>query len=483
MVSTGNKILVVDDDEDDYFLFKDIIQDLPDVTWEVDWAPTERSAEEALAKSSYSMLFIDYRLGEFSGIDLMESLHGQGYNMPMIILTGKGDQTIAVQAMKRGALDYLVKTDLTPESLDRAVRYASERFRSESKFREQQERYRDLFEQSIEAIFICDHDFNIVNVNKAFKELFFDGENPPQSNFLSYFVNQADRDEWKEINRYAGKTKDFEVALIGPNEVVKVCSISSVAIGEMANESITYQGIIRDLTQVKKLEMELRRTEKLNLTGRMARVIAHEVRNPLTNINLAIEQLGEELKGDEMKGLYVDIISRNSSRINELISELLNSSKPFEISLAPANIKEVLEEAVTLCKDRMDLMGVRLEMDIHKEQISWKVDAEKLKLAFLNLMTNALEAMENIPQPGMKISCFDHGGGLKISIEDNGKGMDEETKNRLFDAFFTAKSGGMGLGMTTVQNILNAHRAKIEIQSAVGKGTRFDIQFPSMEPE
>jgi len=232
---------------------------------------------------------------------------------------------------------------------------------------------------------------------------------------------------------------------------------------------------ISDITKRKTALEGLVRAEKLAVTGRLARTIAHEVRNPLTNINLSIEHLQESsAKENEM---YLDIITRNSERINQLITELLNSSKPAELKLTQYSVNTLVDETLELAMDRIRLKEISLEKNYRADDCKINIDAEKIKTALLNLIINAVEAMED-GKGVLKISTATASQNCQIEIKDNGSGIDPDNLKKLFEPFFSRKSQGMGLGLTATQNIILSHKGTIDVESEVGKGTKFILHFP-----
>jgi signal transduction histidine kinase len=271
--------------------------------------------------------------------------------------------------------------------------------------------------------------------------------------------------------------KDFEVTLVSKSGEKKVCLLNCVFIPDQSDEFCCYQGIIHDLTMRKQAEHDMLIAERLSLTGKIARTIAHEVRNPLTNLNLALDQLRTEIPKESESGkLFGDIIERNALRIEQLVSEMLNSSRTRELQLELYPIKEILDDSVGLALDRIKLSGIQLNKNYDDALPAIRVDKEKIKIALLNIIINAIEAMA--PDHGVLTIA----AGLKekfliVEIGDNGKGIAAGDLKKLFDPFFTDKLTGMGLGLTSTKNILNSHYATIEVKSEVGKGTTFFIKF------
>ena len=222
--------------------------------------------------------------------------------------------------------------------------------------------------------------------------------------------------------------------------------------------------------------VRMRAQEKFAATGRIARTIAHEVRNPLTNINLAAEQLMSEMPAnDENTGFLFDMINRNSSRINQLISDLLNSTKFSELNFIKISANELLEQALKEANDRIALKNVEIIKKYSTDICDISVDHERIKIAFLNIIINALEAVENKPDGKLILETKGEKDKCSIIISDNGTGMDKDALSRLFEPYFTSKPNGNGLGLTNTQNIILNHKGDIMVKSEKGAGTTFII--------
>lgn len=220
--------------------------------------------------------------------------------------------------------------------------------------------------------------------------------------------------------------------------------------------------------------VELRSIEKFAATGRIARTIAHEVRNPLTNISLASEQI-KEIKGqNEEADQLLDMIDRNVNRINHLVSDLLSATKSQQLEFTLANINELVDEALELAHDRIELNHIKVEKQYDKNLCEILVDKEKMRLSFLNIIVNAIEAMEK-DSGVLRIKTIKQGNKCMIEFSDNGTGIDDDTLQKLFEPYFTSKTKGNGLGLTNTQNIILSHKGNIHVQSKVGKGSLFII--------
>lgn len=476
------KVLLIEDDEDDVFLAQEYLRESEYYRFEVEWEPNPQEAKQKILNRQYDVFLIDYRLGSENGLDLIKFAQDQGILAPCILLTGQGDLKVDLDASRYGAADYLVKTELNPSLLERSIRYALSQASVIRELDEKEKKYRSLFERSIDPIFLANDKMKLIDVNTSFLTYFgYTKEEALKIEIQQLFADPADYSYCREVLNEVEQIKDFEVSLTNKSANKKACLLNCVFIPDQASDFCCYQGIVHDLTLRKKAEKDMLLAERLSLTGKLARTIAHEVRNPLTNLTLALEQLKDEMPQDnESVKLYSDIIERNANRIEQLIGEMLNSSRPKELHLELVNIREILEESLTLAIDRMKLNQIRWEKHFDDDMPRLFVDREKIKIAFLNLIINAVEAMK--PGSGvLKINAQLLPGYIQVVVEDNGKGIPLDDIEKLFDPFHTSKEGGMGLGLTSVKNILNGHSATVDVLSKLGEGTTFTVLFKLSE--
>jgi signal transduction histidine kinase len=295
------------------------------------------------------------------------------------------------------------------------------------------------------------------------------------------FASTADFEFCIEQLTASEVVKDFEVSLLTKDQQVKVCLFNCVFIPDQADNFCCYQGIIRDLTMWKKAETNMMVAERLSMTGKLARTIAHEIRNPLTNLNLALDNLKEEVSENmETVTLYTDIIQRSSNRIESLIRDLLSSSKPKELQLELVPLHRILDDVLELVRDRANLKGIKIQDELEDEMPRIFVDREKLSIALVNIVINGIEAIEH-DEGKLRIRTELGHNSIFLTVEDNGRGIESEDLKRIFDPFYTSKAEGTGLGLTSTLNILSSHNASIQVSSKVGKGTRFEVEFPLPE--
>lgn len=472
------KVLLIEDDEDDVFLAQEYLRESEYYRFAVEWEANPQKAREKMLDRQFDVFLIDYRLGSENGLDLIKFAQDKGVLAPCILLTGQGDLKVDLDASRYGAADYLIKTELNPSLLERSIRYALSQAAVIRELDEKEKKYRSLFERSIDPIFLANDKMKLIDVNSSFLKYFnFTSEEALLLEIRDLFADPNDYAHCRDVLKELEQIKDFEVALVNKTGERKICLLNCVFIPDQASDFCCYQGIVHDLTLRKKAEKDMLLAERLSLTGKLARTIAHEVRNPLTNLTLALEQLKDEMPANnESVKLYSEIIERNANRIEQLIGEMLNSSKPKELNLELVGVSDILDETMALAIDRIKLNQIRWEKDVAEGLPRLLVDREKIKIAFLNIIINAVEAMK--PGVGvLTVKVFQIPGYVIVSIADNGKGIAAEDIEKLFDPFHTSKEGGMGLGLTSVKNILNGHSATVEVASKLGEGTTFTVQF------
>lgn len=430
--------------------------------------------------NEFDVCFVDYRLGIKTGIDLLNEAIAQGCESPVILLTGKGVPDIDVTAIKSGAYDYLIKSDLNTEKLERCIRYALERAASLQALKANERKYRSIFEKSKDIVFITTSNFDIVDINYAATELLdYEVSELLSKSLFDIFKNKTDKFYFSDMLNETDEIFEYETDLLSKNGELKSCIISASM--EVDNTGGRYmQGIIHDNSSRKKAEKSSLQAEKLAATGRLVKTLAHEVRNPLNNINLSLEQLVENNKSEEEK-IYLDIVRRNSKRIDDLITELLDSSRlSSQIIMQRLSLQSVMDNAVSAAVDRMTLKHIQLQLCYPQSDCMVMLDVEKMELAFLNIIINAIEAME-AGKGILKISMVCSNEEAVVEITDNGSGISEENLQRLFEPYFTSKRNGMGLGLASSLNIIQSHKAMIDVKSEVGKGTSFIITFKISE--
>lgn len=244
--------------------------------------------------------------------------------------------------------------------------------------------------------------------------------------------------------------------------------------GETTGLVITFQ----DLTEVRSLEEAARRQDRLAAVGRVAAGIAHEIRNPLASMRGSIQVLRSDLDGDSSQAQLMEIILRESDRLNQIIADFLTYARPRNTQLALVDLREPLKETFTLLRHSPEIRdGHTLEEDFPDEPVMVSADASQLKQVFWNLSRNALQAM---PEGGRLRAELQRaaGGRIRITFKDTGLGMTPEQVEHLFEPFSSSTTGGTGLGLSIVYQIIRDHGGTINVRSREGQGTTITVELP-----
>jgi len=469
------KILIVDDDEDDFLITKQYIEQIQGQKFIIDPCYKYSEAERKICEGKYDLYFIDYRLGAKTGLELIQDSIANNCEEPFILLTGNGNHALDLMAMESGAVDYLVKGELSAEKLERCIRYSLERSLSIKALRAKETKFRHIFERSKDTVFIADEKLFFTEVNSASSALLeYDREELLAKSLTELLANKNDAADIQQQLSASGDVSDKEVEILTKSREKKF-GLLTLSKEIDSTGAVYIQGIIHDITALKKAEKVTILLEKQNVTGRLVRMMAHELRNPLNNIMLSAEQLDEFLDSPDSR-ICLEIINRNSRRIGDLITELLNSSRRDPVTVEKRSLQDILEETLEAAIDRINLRQIQLHRDYHNEPAWIMADNEKLKIAILNIIINAIEAMPE-KEGKLIVSLKKKDTQYVVSIEDNGCGISDENLSKVFEPYFTSKQNGMGLGLASTFNILQSHNASYDVQSALDRGTVFHLFF------
>ncbi len=244
---------------------------------------------------------------------------------------------------------------------------------------------------------------------------------------------------------------------------------------EMGNLASAFNQMTSKLRQMRELEEELRRKDRLAALGELSAGVAHEIRNPLGIIKNSAEILMKGMKETKNKELSGFIISE-VNRLNKVITNFLDFARPQPLNLEEVDIREVTDRSLDGMAAKMKEAKVKVVRMFGEGFRKTFVDPEQLHQVFLNLTINALQAM---PEGGtLTVSIQKEGGEIKIRFIDTGEGIPLQNREKVFNPFFSAKEGGAGLGLAVVHKIVESHGGKISVESREGEGSTFIIRLP-----
>ena len=247
---------------------------------------------------------------------------------------------------------------------------------------------------------------------------------------------------------------------------------------ELKAFSLQMEEKIQKTTAVlRKTEAQLVRSDKLAALGQLAAGVAHEIRNPLTSINILIHSLTENYPAGSSNREDFKVIAEEINRINEIVDQFLRFAKPAPPLLAKAEVLSIFEETLQLLRPQIEKQQILVRKDFQPLP-SILMDREQMKQAILNLLLNAVQAMPKGGRLALKGRVPEGNRWVQLSIQDSGVGIPGEDIDKLFNPFFSTREGGVGLGLSITHRIIDQHDGKIEVESAPGKGTLFTVWLP-----
>jgi two-component system, NtrC family, sensor histidine kinase PilS len=245
--------------------------------------------------------------------------------------------------------------------------------------------------------------------------------------------------------------------------------------GETRGLIITFQ----DLTEIRSMEENVRRKDRLAAVGRIAAGLAHEIRNPLGAMRGAIQVLQSSAEPNTTQASLMDIILRESDRLNNFITNFLIYARPRVSNFTETDLNEVIKDAFTLLKHSPDIKEIHeLDLDLPNEPLLVSADSAQLKQVFWNLTRNAIQAMQKGGKLSVKLQKLNT-GRTQIIFSDTGIGMSRSQVEQLFEPFSGSTTGGTGLGLSIVYQIVRDHGGTINVRSLEGSGTTITIELPS----
>jgi len=495
------RVLHVEDSEQDAAL---LMRYLKRAGYELisDRVDTVGAMKAALKTREWDVVLCDYSMPNFSAVAALAVLKETQLDLPFIIISGTVGEETAVEAMRSGAHDYLMK-----ESLARLVP-AIERETKEAQNRRAQREAEDqlllqsaALEAAANAIMITDENGRIIWVNKAFTETtgyaFSEviGKNP---RLLK--SGKQNRDFYKEMwnTILAGK--------VWRNTLINRCKdgrlnqedMTITPIRSRAGNITHFIAIKQDITELQQALSELKlkgeelagmtqqlwQASRLATVGELAASVAHELNNPLATISLRLETLAMQLAEDEQKLRAVEIVAGEVDRMGKLVSNLLQFSRRSHQQTSTIDVREEIDNSLELIEYHLRSNNLQVEREYAEDLPTIQADCQQLRQVFLNLLTNAGDAMKDGGKITIRVSFApDEGDAQDVRLEfvDSGSGIPAVNLERIWDPFFTTKpeGKGTGLGLAICRRVVEEHHGTISIDSRLGEGTTVIIHLPA----
>ncbi len=492
-MSQSRRVLIVEDSPDDAELtVRTLRHGGLDLTYErVD---TPEAMRAALAQADWDLVIADYSMPRFNGLAALKMLRESGHDLPFILVSGTVGEDVAVEAMRCGAADYVLKSSLArlPLAVERELReyeVRGERSRAQA-------RYRSLADRVPVGLFRVSAQGELLEFNPPLIEMlgFFEGSPPKRVNFGEIWLRQDERARLKAIIDRAGVVKNFEMELRRPDGSVIWCEQTASAVYDAAGEILYYEGVLVDITSRKRAEDEANRArarasdlalETARLRSEFLASMSHEIRTPLVGIIGTGELLSHSVLTSDQRRL-TEIIRTSGELLLTIVNDILDFAK----LAAGRVVLETLDfDLVELTEGSIDAFAAparakAIELALHLDPnlpTGLKGDQNRLRQILNNLVGNAIKFTDRGDVTVRARRLEETAGDVLVRFEvvDTGIGIPYEAQGRLFQPFVQAEGstsrrfGGTGLGLVIAAKLLEQMGGEIGFESTPGKGSNF----------
>ncbi len=495
-MSKALRVLLVEDSEDDCEL---LIRELRRSGYEVDWmrVDTAPAMRAALQESSWDIILSDYSMPGFDAPGAIAVLKESGLDLPLLIVSGTVGEETAVDALKAGAGDFLVKGRLArlAPAIDRELREVEVRRRRravEEALRTSELKYRRIVETAQEGIWLIDEQARTTYVNQRMAAML--ATTAPE--LLGVSMLELMDDEWREIARAKlarqrqGASEQFELKLRRRDGRELWALLSTSPVMDDAGGYAGGLAMVADVTEQRKLQTQLMVSDRMAAMGMLAAGVAHEINNPLASVIANLElaaPITQQLKSPTGDGgrqaelaEHLQDARESAERVRSIVQDLKLFSRAQEDKRERVDVRRALDSSI-----RMAWNEIRHRAKLVREYGEVPaIDANESRLCqvFLNLLINAAQAIPEgqADRNEIRVSALARDQRVVVEVCDTGSGMSQEVLQRLFTPFFTTKPIGVGtgLGLSICHRIVSALGGEISVQSQVGAGSAFKIALP-----
>ena len=418
--------------------------------------------------------------------------------MPILMITALNDEESVNQAFEAGATDYITKPVHLAVLRQRVHRLLRIKL-AEDALRESERKYRTLFEESRDAIYITNQAREFIDVNPFMLDLFeFSREEMLGINIQEIYAQPADLEKFQQKMEEQGSVRDLAAKLCKKDGAEMDCLITFTMRQANDGSTLGFQGIIRDITERKQIQAAAMASQKLADLGTLAAGVAHEVNSPLQVITGVSQSLLKRFEGSangpinekgwdpEHLQRQLCMIHRNASRCAEIMRSLRTYAHISTGQLEPNNLDELVRDTLLLIEHQLESWSnVRVVTDLAEGLPVLHCDRNQISQVLINLLTNARDAMPYGGEITIHTSLDPVQRRFVLRVADNGTGIPGSILPKIFDPFFTTKpvGQGIGLGLSIVSGIIRAHSGEIDVVSTPNQGTTVTLSLPQNSNE
>ncbi|MBW1739924.1 MAG: response regulator [Deltaproteobacteria bacterium] len=499
-------VLIVEDSEDDtLLLMRELRRGGYDLTYErVD---TAEAMAAALDRQTWDVVLCDYAMPHFSAPDALKLLKERELDLPFIMVSGAIGEETAVEAMKAGVHDYIMKGNLTRliPAIERELREAEgrqEHKHAEDALKESEQRFRSLSENAPDIIYTLGLEGSFTYVNPAWEKVLGHKRGEVIGKNFVDFAREEDAAHclhlFKRVREGQETFTDASCSLIHKDGSVRLFSVSGAPNLDSEGKVIGVVGVFKDITEQRKLESQLIQAQKMEAIGTLAGGIAHDFNNILGIILGNTELVLDDIPESNPAWDDLEEVRKACLRAKDLVGQLLTFTRQREQERRAVQISPIVKETLKLLRAFLPATTeIRQNIETHLDTVL--ADPTQIHQVLMNLCTNAAHAMRaqggvlevsltdvqldsDAVAPDMDLSS---GPYVRLSVSDTGCGIDPEVMDRMFDPYFTTKEPGegTGMGLAVVHGIIKGLGGMITVDSELGKGTTFHVFFPRIESD
>jgi PAS domain S-box-containing protein len=482
------KVLIADDEEDIRDLLGFLLDDLG---FEVIKAEDGNSAFSLYQQARPSIVLTDIKMPGMDGIQLLKKLKAEEPNVEVIMISGHGDMSLAIESLKYEAADFITKP-IDDALLTHALQKAQEKIslkrelrvyteNLESLVREKSAKLQQLFDEAPCYVTVQDRDLRITEANRRFKEDF--GFVAGRTCFESYKHRQEACSDCPILKTFEdGQSHQAETVVTARNGEHYNTLIWTAPLTDSQGQITHVIEMSTNITLIRQLQ------DHIASLGMMLGSMSHGIKGLLTALDGGVYRVESGLaKGDmaEARSGW-DVLRLRIERIRKMVMDVLYYTKSRELELRDVALRSFAEDLAAIVKPKAEKEGVTFVTDFTGAEGTLEGDAVALSSAMVNFLENALDACQmdrSKKDHTVAFSAKKAGGRILFEITDNGLGMDEETKNNMFTLFFSSKgSRGTGIGLFVSNHVISQHHGHITVESGYGQGTRIQVELPAQQP-
>jgi len=489
MTSDQMRVLLIEDDPDDILLVKEALADVSLGKIKLEYTGRLSRGLIELSSHPYDVVLLDLNLPDSRGLETLKTVIKSYPKVPVVVISGLADDITTIEAVRRGAQDYLVKGDISGPTLVRVLRYAIERKQAEAILRESEAKYRALVETTPNGITLTDLDGKLVLCNQQTAALH--GYDSPEEMIginVYELVVPADR-QLAGLNTQKtlteGRVMNVEYSLVRKDGSHFPAEISAVLLRDASGAPTGFIGTTRDTTErIRALEAEKR---LIKLREEFIASVSNDLRNPLFSLMGYLDLLRSgKVNDSNLHNEYLLRATKDANRllgmVNELLDFSLSESQSLALSYARVDLVALVQDVLQSFREQADARRISLKYAPKDPSLIVDVDLSRMRRVLINLVENAIKFSEMDDKVLVKVESLN--GNAILNVIDQGCGIPNEDYSKIFEKYYQVNHSpnkntfGMGLGLYIATLIVEAHGGTITVESKLNTGSKFTITVP-----